>query len=230
MDKTKKERQLQASRRWKAKNPERQQVYREANRERDRLRDRETAIRRLIRLGPAAETENLWCTGCQTNKAVELFSRNCHQRSGRNNWCKVCCQKLQGRPEYAVRRRDKRDADWPHALTIECRLRAKKRGLPFDITKDDLIVPEFCPVLGIPLRPKQGKRADDGPSVDRIDPVKGYVRGNVAVISWLANRIKSDCADPAVFEAIAAYIRWGLDAGSANRPGLRMQAAVQGVP
>ncbi len=68
--------------------------------------------------------------------------------------------------------------------------RAKKKGLPFDLTLDDLIFPDECPVLGIPIKARSGKFSDNSPSVDRVVPDLGYVRGNVEVISYRANRIK----------------------------------------
>jgi len=77
----------------------------------------------------------------------------------------------------------------------------------FDLSDGDLVVPEKCPVLGIPLFRTRGKVADNTPTVDRLIGHLGYVRGNVSVISWRANCLKRDCDDPAVFEAIAAYIR-----------------------
>ena len=56
--------------------------------------------------------------------------------------------------------------------------RAKQRGEDFSIELKDIIVPDKCPILGIPL--------------DRIDSSKGYVKGNIWVISLRANRIKND--------------------------------------
>lgn len=72
--------------------------------------------------------------------------------------------------------------------------RALKEGLPFDIELDDCKIPDVCPVLGIPfdLGEKDGQRLDASPSLDKFVPEKGYVKGNVAVISWLANRIKTN--------------------------------------
>ncbi len=49
---------------------------------------------------------------------------------------------------------------------------------------------ESCPILHIKLT-HDGNR-DHSPSLDRIIPQKGYVKGNVQVISLRANRIKSD--------------------------------------
>lgn len=73
--------------------------------------------------------------------------------------------------------------------------RAKKLGVPFSLTADDIECPEFCPVLGIrlerSLNPKGGV-TDFAPTVDRLIPEIGYVKGNVMVISHKANRIKND--------------------------------------
>lgn len=73
--------------------------------------------------------------------------------------------------------------------------RAKRKGLSFNITQKDLIVPKVCPVLGIEIIPKASremKQRDSSPSIDRIIPSLGYVKGNVRIISNRANRLKSD--------------------------------------
>ncbi len=70
--------------------------------------------------------------------------------------------------------------------------RAKARGLEFDIEVSDIVIPEICPVLGIPLSLTNGKNVGSSPSLDRIDNNKGYIKGNIQVLSWRANKIKSD--------------------------------------
>lgn len=70
--------------------------------------------------------------------------------------------------------------------------RAKRKGLEFDLVPEDIIIPEYCPILGIPLQRGVRTRCADSPSLDRIDNAKGYVRGNIAVISARANTIKND--------------------------------------
>lgn len=78
----------------------------------------------------------------------------------------------------------------------QARKRAAVKGFTFDITPEDIVIPKRCPILGIPLvLPRERAEAatgfiDESPSLDRIDNEKGYVRGNVWVISWRANRIK----------------------------------------
>ncbi len=81
--------------------------------------------------------------------------------------------------------------------------RAKKRGIPFGLTSEDIVIPEFCPVLGILLSPNK-IRGDNSPSLDRIVTELGYVKGNVAVISWRANKIKSN----ATLEELEKIVKW----------------------
>lgn len=71
--------------------------------------------------------------------------------------------------------------------------RAKERGIEFSIEKSDVIIPEFCPILGVKLEPHVGHSGGrpNSPALDRIDNSKGYVEGNVIVISHLANMMKS---------------------------------------
>ena len=71
--------------------------------------------------------------------------------------------------------------------------RAKKKGIEFTITMEDIVIPETCPYLGIPLDPWTGdKKSPNNPSLDQIKPGEGYTPGNIHVISARANWIKSD--------------------------------------
>lgn len=77
----------------------------------------------------------------------------------------------------------------PQAYILgNAKARAKKKGWDFDLVVEDIVIPEFCPVFGIPLELTWGNGIKDNkPSLDRIDCNKGYVKGNVRVISWRAN-------------------------------------------
>ena len=82
------------------------------------------------------------------------------------------------------------------AMWSRAKYRAKQKGLEFTIEQDDIVIPETCPLLRIPLICHRGKGSQQGnsPSLDRIDPTKGYIKGNVWVISNRANTLKNDAS------------------------------------
>lgn len=85
--------------------------------------------------------------------------------------------------------------------------RAKAKGLDFDIDISDIIIPKLCPILGIPLQINVGTFGPrySSPTLDRIDNTRGYVKGNVAVISHKANACKSDLTKEQI-RSLARYI------------------------
>lgn len=92
-------------------------------------------------------------------------------------------------------------------MLIRARSRAKQKCLPIDITEEDFEIPEQCPVLGIPLRIAKGWANDGSPELDRIVPSKGYVKGNVIVVSRRANRIKADATVEEIQQVASFYTR-----------------------
>jgi hypothetical protein len=90
---------------------------------------------------------------------------------------------------------------------IRAKARAKERGVPFDLDVKDLLpLPIVCPVLGIRLTFNGGRMKRNSPSLDRMKPELGYVRGNVRVISQRANGLKSDATSEEL-EAVSRYVR-----------------------
>jgi hypothetical protein len=89
--------------------------------------------------------------------------------------------------------RRRRKEDPIRFILYAIKQRAKKRNIPFNLTRTDIVIPKYCPVLGIELRMNyDGKCGDDNsPSVDRMRPELGYVKGNIFIISKRANTIKS---------------------------------------
>ena len=70
-----------------------------------------------------------------------------------------------------------------------------------------MIVPQKCPVFGIPLV-STGVRGSgprfNSPTLDRIDSAKGYTPGNVWVISHRANSLKSNASLEELRKLVAA--------------------------
>jgi len=91
----------------------------------------------------------------------------------------------------AWRLRNKGRKVWEMWHAAKCR--AKRLGIPFTITRDDIVIPSVCPVLGIPIEHQTGKhQSNNSPSIDRVVPSRGYVKDNIVVVSFRANRIKND--------------------------------------
>ena len=75
-------------------------------------------------------------------------------------------------------------------LLRQAKRRAKVKKLEFNLTKEDIIIPDKCPIMNLKLEYKPYKFYEYSPSLDRIDNSKGYIKGNIQVISTLANRMK----------------------------------------
>ena len=104
-----------------------------------------------------------------------------------------------------TRQARKNGPDWKRWATKrmldEAKTRANRQGLAFSITAADVVIPDQCPIFGLPLHQTDG-RTWSSPSIDRLDNRLGYVPGNVWVISWRANNIKGD-ATPKELRAVA---------------------------
>lgn len=90
-----------------------------------------------------------------------------------------------------------------YCMFYDARKRAQLLGLPFSIEPEQIVIPSYCPVLGIALQ-SRGPR-DNRPSLGRIIPDRGYVPTNIRVISFRANRIKSD-ASATELRAVLEYV------------------------
>lgn len=90
-------------------------------------------------------------------------------------------------------------------LLAGARRRSKMINLPFDVEESDLTIPEFCPILGIKLGHFEGQASDNSASIDKIIPELGYVKGNVQVISCLANKMKTS-ATPDQLKLFAEWV------------------------
>jgi hypothetical protein len=97
--------------------------------------------------------------------------------------------------DYALHMGQERMNKPDRFLLSRAKSRAKKKGLQFNIDITDIDVPIICPILGIPIikeykKGTKGGPSPNSPSLDRIDNSKGYVKGNVRVISHKANTMK----------------------------------------
>lgn len=91
-------------------------------------------------------------------------------------------------------------------LLHSAKTRAKKQNVPFNLEIEDIIIPKFCPVLGIELKISNNRANDNSPSLDKVIPELGYVKGNSFVISSRANLMKNG-GTAEEHERIVIYIR-----------------------
>lgn len=130
------------------------------------------------------------CITCKLAKPLNQYNKG-------QNICRTCTKKAwrlwRSEPENVVR-----------TLVNGARSRAKKGGFDFDLNFKDLPLPDVCPVLGIPFD-STNVTTPNSPSIDRLDPNKGYVKGNCVIISHMANRIKSN-ATPNQIRAVADWV------------------------
>jgi hypothetical protein len=96
--------------------------------------------------------------------------------------------------KIAKRHREQRDKNPEYFLLKAARNRVQKFGGIFDLTIEDIIIPTHCPILGFPLKLNSGNPGGkfNSPSLDKKIPSLGYVKGNVWVISFQANMMKSN--------------------------------------
>jgi hypothetical protein len=114
-------------------------------------------------------------------------------------------------PEYNRTYMAKRKVAYPvRALLYAIKKRAKQKNLEFSLTPDDIVIPEFCPVLGIKLEVATKGFVNSSPSVDRIRSELGYVSGNVRVVSWRANKLRCDATSAELKLIYEDLLRLGL--------------------
>lgn len=163
-------------------------------------------------VNPNDDNHTKRCGRCKGEKSLDQFSRDASRRDGFKACCKACAAERK-----ALYLAGEGPGRWlcgacgsPKACT-PCR-RAKdvvqsaaRRGLEADFEAiKRLNVPAYCPVLGIPIGLGLGR--DHLPSVDRHDNAQGYIEGNIWVVSYRANRLKSD-ATASELEKVLRYIR-----------------------
>lgn len=81
--------------------------------------------------------------------------------------------------------------DLKYKMYHNAKTRAKRDGLPFNIELEDIRIPKYCPVFRrLRLVQTNTTPKNNSPSLDKLKPELGYIKGNIQVISYKANTIK----------------------------------------
>lgn len=89
-------------------------------------------------------------------------------------------------------------------ILVTLKTRSKSKNIKFNLTIKDICIPKICPILKIPIILTNSRLKYNSPSVDRIDNTKGYEKGNIQIISNLANCMKNE-ATP---EQLKLFAKW----------------------
>jgi len=140
-------------------------------------------------------------------RTYNFSCEQCNKERDRRRWADGSAQKA-ARKRYLKRYKER-----PQFYVFDrAQGRARRKGIEFNITVEDVdtIWPyeNVCPILGLELIPNIGNTApaDNSPSLDRIDPNRGYVKGNIAIISYRANMIKSVAFGPEELRKVANWL------------------------
>lgn len=179
------------------------------------------------------------CRSCELFLPENCFWRQASRRDGLQSECKSCMKirttayhrqhRERIRPKNNLATAKKRRSDPIKNILAQAKSRAKANGHDFSITADDLVFPELCPVFGRPLSFGLGHglgmklaERDWRYSLDRIDNARGYVPGNVIVVSYRANRIKSDASAEELIKVARFYERLEAEkSGQADMPAMQ---------
>ena len=159
------------------------------------------------------------CSQCKIEKELNDFHKSKRYKDGHCYVCKQC--RSEYAPNYRDKNREKLrlyKKQWikdnkEHVLEVSSlykkkwkqektemyllgrsRIRARKLGMEHNLTIEDIIIPENCPILDIKLFVSDNPQNYNSPTLDRIDNTKGYIKGNVIVVSWRANSLKSNAS------------------------------------
>ena len=92
-----------------------------------------------------------------------------------------------------IRQQKKQIRSAEYRLWDRLRQSAKDSGKEFTIEVEDIIIPEYCPYLNVKLTTEQSDyKLPNYYTGDRIDSSLGYIKGNVQVLSFLANTMKNN--------------------------------------
>jgi hypothetical protein len=171
----------------------------------------------------AKENPNKICVKCNTEKLISEFPKAPNSLKGVNNSCNECnrprmksywdktkaisnenrkVKNLSLTKIHELRRRSRqsRETHFIQRMFTRAKQRSLKNNLEFNIELNDIIIPEKCPLLNIKLVFGTKDNYKFSPSLDRIDSSKGYIKGNIQVISMLANTMKNNASKEQLIE------------------------------
>jgi hypothetical protein len=150
---------------------------------------------------------HLTCSKCKKVLPIEQFhnKKKLTTHYGKAYWCKFCCNKTK-----QVWKLENPLKNVISSIRSSLKYRPhlpKEFNIDVDYLKQ-IDTTDICPILEIPMRwwsgYVNGQTNPNAKSLDRIDSSQGYIKGNVIIISWRANKIKNN----ATIEELIKFGKW----------------------
>lgn len=172
------------------------------------------------------------CTKCKEEKDVSLFYKRGYHKTGLVSYqshCKQCTDVKSNTPikcmvcgEYHTRFATGRksaicETCYPryrvcYSMLSAVKDRANKKNLEVTIDLEWLLqMPTHCPKTGFEFTWRYngsniGNRSPYSPSIDKIDPYKGYTKDNCQIVCWWYNVSKQQFTDEQVLELCKSVV------------------------
>lgn len=164
------------------------------------------------------------CVKCTKDFELLNFYSSIRMKDKLDSYCKACRyehtksrskitraqrkEKMLNSPEYRAKelllKRLSFERTIHQVMLTRTKNRALKKGYEFNLEKVDIVIPEYCPILGVKIIIGNKKSYANSPSIDRIDNSKGYIKGNIQIISMKANTMKNSATN----EELHKFANW----------------------
>lgn len=178
---------------------------------------------------PAVTEGTMVCPVCKRELDVSEFRVFGKSKTGRYWMCDSCYEyhtainngkdknyfrklRLKLCPEYRQEiqkiKEKSRHNNFEAEIYRKCLYRAKQRGIEFNLELSDIVIPKICPILEVPLVFGNKENYEYSPSIDRIDNSKGYIKGNIQIISMKANTMKNSATPEELYKFCKNILRY----------------------
>lgn len=169
------------------------------------------------------------CTKCNKNKELDDFYNHNKTKDGKTHHCKECMtayrklnaektklymrelRKTNNEKVKKSRRNSYRNTPPNLKVFYQSKSRANTRNIEFNIEPEDIFIPQECPYLKVPFIIGTKENYQYTHSLDRIDNDKGYIKGNVEIISKKANSMKNNATNEELISFALEVIKRNID-------------------
>lgn len=153
----------------------------------------------LVKSENSPSRKQMFCAECVSNLSVWERKR-------------ISMEKIpELRDKYLNDKRSEFLKSYKKQILHRTKTRAMVKGLEFNIDEDDIVIPEICPILEVPIIVGTKGEYEYSPSIDRIDNSKGYVKDNVQIISKKANSMKNSATPAELVTFCKNILRYSLN-------------------